>query len=151
PQGERTVALEKFFALPAANPAVENTLKPGEVIAEINLPAPPRGARSIYLEVREKQSFDWALVSVAAMLAMGPGSTAQDARIVMGAVAPIPWRSPEAEAILKGGALDRKRADLAAEAALKQAQPMSDNAYKVTIAKVLIRRATLRAAGIEAA
>jgi len=151
PQGERTVALEKFFALPAANPAVENTLKPGEVIVEINLPAPPRGARSVYLEVREKQSFDWALVSVAAMLAMGPGSTAQDARIVMGAVAPIPWRSPEAEAILKGGALDRKRADLAAEAALKQAQPMSDNAYKVTIAKVLIRRATLRGAGIEAA
>jgi xanthine dehydrogenase YagS FAD-binding subunit len=69
----------------------------------------------------------------------------------MGAVAPIPWRSPEAEAVLKRGLLDESLARAAAEAALKDAQPMSDNAYKIVIAKVIVRRTIMRAAGMEAA
>jgi xanthine dehydrogenase YagS FAD-binding subunit len=69
----------------------------------------------------------------------------------MGAVAPVPWRSTDAEAALKGGVLDESRARAAAEAALKGAQPMSDNAYKIVIAKVIVRRAILHAAGLEAA
>jgi xanthine dehydrogenase YagS FAD-binding subunit len=72
----------------------------------------------------------------------------RDARVVMGAVAPIPWRSPQAEAALRGGPLDVARAKTAAEAALKDAQPLSDNGYKVTVAKVMVRRAILRAAGV---
>ncbi len=78
-------------------------------------------------------------------------NTVRDARVVMGAVAPVPWRSLEAEAALKGGPLDESRARAAAEAALKDAQPMSDNAYKVVIAKVIVRRAIMHTAGLEAA
>ena len=149
PSGQRTIELEKFFTLPTVDPKRENSLKPGEIITEVIVPAPSAGVRSHYLEAREKQSFDWPLVSVAIVL--DGGSTVRDARVVMGAVAPVPWRSPEAEAALKGGPLDESRARSAAEAALKDAQPMSDNAYKVVIAKVIVRRAIMHTAGLEAA
>jgi xanthine dehydrogenase YagS FAD-binding subunit len=150
PSGQRTVVLEKFFTLPEADPRRENSIQPGEILTEVNVPSPRAGARSVYLEVREKQSFDWPLVSVAAVIGRA-GDRVVEARVVMGAVAPIPWRAVEAERTLNGARLDRERADAAAEAALKNAQPMSDNAYKVTIAKVLVRRAILKAAGMEAA
>ncbi len=151
--GERTIELEKFFVLPTVDPKRENILKPGEIITEVIVPAPPSAnAQSRYLEAREKQSFDWPLVSVAVAIDSAPdGRKVRDARIVMGAVAPIPWRSGAAEAVLKGGNLDGNRARAAAEAALKDAQPMSDNAYKVVIAKVLVRRTIMRAAGLESA
>jgi xanthine dehydrogenase YagS FAD-binding subunit len=149
PSGERSVELGKFFTLPSVDATRENSLQPGEVIVEVIVPTPPAGTRSTYLEAREKQSFDWPLVSVAAVLMSGPESKSiRDARIVMGAVAPIPWPAPGAEAAIKGAPLDLARAKAAGEAALKDAQPMSDNAYKVTIAKVMVRRAILRAGGI---
>ncbi len=149
PSGERSVELEKFFTLPSVDATRENSLQPGEVIVEVIVPAPAAGTRSTYLEAREKQSFDWPLVSVAVVLMSAPNSKSiRDARIVMGAVAPIPWRVPASEATIKGAPLDIARAKAAGEAALKDAQPMSDNAYKVTIAKVMVRRALLRAAGI---
>lgn len=149
PSGERKIELEKFFTLPTVDPTRENSLKPGEVIVEVTVPAPAAGTRSTYIEAREKQSFDWPLVSVAAVMVTASGTrTIRDARVVMGAVAPIPWRSPQAEAALRGAPLDVARAKAAAEAALKDAQPMSDNAYKVTVAKVMVRRAILRAGGV---
>lgn len=149
PSGERTVELQKFFTLPSADPIRENDLKPGEIIAQVIVPAPAPGARSTYIEAREKQSFDWPLVSVAAVITPAAGSkSVRDARIVMGAVAPIPWRSPEAENAIKGAPLDVTRAKAAADAALKQAIPMSENAYKITLARVMVRRAILRAAGV---
>jgi len=148
---ERTVVLEKFFALPTVDPTRENTLLPGEIITEVIVPPPPRGASSIYLEVREKYSFDWPLASVAVVAVLGPGSRIDEARVVLGAVAPIPWRAQAAEAMLRGKALDRKLAEAAAAAALNNAQPMSENAYKVPMAKAIVRRAILAAAGIEAA
>jgi xanthine dehydrogenase YagS FAD-binding subunit len=147
---ERTVDLEKFFTLPNVDPKRENSLKPGEIITEVIVPAPSARVRSHYLEAREKQSFDWPLVSVAIMLD-GDAKTVRDARVVMGAVAPVPWRSLEAEAVLKGATLDESRVRAAAEAALKGAQPMSDNAYKIVIAKVIVRRAIMHAAGLGAA
>lgn len=152
PAGTRTVELEKFFTLPTVDPRRENSLKPGEIITEVIVPAPSSGASSHYLEAREKQSFDWPLVSAAIVLDRAPGAkTIRDARVVMGAVAPIPWRSPDAETALKAGPLDEARARAAADAALKDAQPMSDNAYKIVIAKVIVRRAIMHAAGLEAA
>jgi xanthine dehydrogenase YagS FAD-binding subunit len=152
PAGKRTIELEKFFTLPAVDPKRENSLKPGEIITEVIVPAPSASVSSHYLEAREKQSFDWPLVSVAIALDRGPGAkTIRDARVVMGAVAPVPWRSHEAEAALKGGPLDEPRARAAAKAALKGAQPMTDNAYKVVMAKVIVRRAIMSAAGLEAA
>jgi xanthine dehydrogenase YagS FAD-binding subunit len=152
PAGTRTVELEKFFTLPAVDPRRENSLKPGEIITEVIMPAPSSGVSSHYLEAREKQSFDWPLVSVAIVLDRAPGAkTVRDARVVMGAVAPIPWRSQDAETALKAGPLDESCARAAADAALKDAQPMSDNAYKIVIAKVIVRRAIMRTAGLEAA
>jgi len=146
--GERTVTLDKFFTLPNVNPARENVLEPGEVLTEVIIPAPPRGARSVYIEAREKQSYDWPLVSVAAVIVVDHGRVVRNARVVMGAVAPIPWHSPEAEKVLIGAQLDRDAATRAAEAALKPAAPLRDNGYKVTIAKVLVRRAIMRAGGV---
>ena len=147
PGGERVVELEKFFALPTVDPKRENLLKSGEIITEVIVPAPAANSRSVYLEAREKQSFDWPLVSAAVVLERAPGARSiRDARVVMGAVAPVPWRSVEAEAVLKGGASDESLARAAAEAALKNAQPMSDNGYKVVIAKVIVRRAIMSAA-----
>jgi xanthine dehydrogenase YagS FAD-binding subunit len=149
PAGERSVELEKFFTPPSVDATRENSLQPGEVIVEVVVPAPAAGTRGAYLEAREKQSFDWPLVSVAVVLMSAPESKSiRDARIVMGAVAPIPWRVPDAEAAIKGAPLDVARAKTAGEAALKDAQPMSDNAYKVTIAKVMVRRAILRAGAV---
>ncbi|MGB8412402.1 MAG: xanthine dehydrogenase family protein subunit M [Candidatus Binatus sp.] len=151
PVGKRTIELEKFFTLPTVDPKRENSLKPGEIITEVIVPAPSASVSSHYLEAREKQSFDWPLVSVAIALDRAPGAkTIHDARVVMGAVAPVPWRSHEAEAALKGGPLDEPRARAAAKAALKGAQPMTDNAYKVVMAKVIVRRAIMSAAGLEA-
>ena len=152
PSGERTVELEKFFTLPSVDPKRENDLKPGEVIVEVNLPPPPAGAKSAYLEAREKQSFDWPLVGVAAMVASeGRSRNVHDARIVLCAVAPIPWRSPEAEKEIIGHALDAERARAAGEACVRDAHPLADNAYKVAMTKVLARRAILKAGGIEEA
>lgn len=148
PEGERTVPLEEFFTLPKADPTRENVLKPGEILMQVLIPAPPRSARSVYLEVREKQSFDWPLVSVAAVVATDAG-VVREARVVMGAVAPIPWRSPEAEKAITGSHLDANTAARAAEAALKPAAPLADNRYKVPIAQALVRRAIMRAGGIE--
>lgn len=149
PSGERTVELEKFFTPPTVDPTRENDLKPGEIITQVIVPPPAPGTRSTYLEAREKQSFDWPLVSVAAAITPGAGSKSiRDGRIVMGAVAPIPWRSPEAENAIKGAPLDVIRARAAADAALKPAIAMSENAYKIALAKVMVRRAILRAGGV---
>lgn len=152
PSGDRIVELEKFFTLPSVDPERENSLKPGEVVVEIILPPPARGSRSAYIEVREKQSFDWPLVSAAAMIARDWNSGAvRESRIVMGAVAPIPWRSREAEKVIIGRPLDVARARAAGDASVTGAHPLAHNAYKVSIAKVLVRRVILKTAGIREA
>jgi xanthine dehydrogenase YagS FAD-binding subunit len=149
PDGDRTALLEKFFTPPSVDPRRENDLKPGEIITRVIVPAPPPGARSAYLEAREKQSFDWPLAAAAVVLdAPARGAKVRGARVVMGAVAPIPWRSPDAENALAGAAVDPARARAAAQAALKGAVALSENAYKIAIAKVIVRRAILRAANL---
>lgn len=150
PDGERTVVLDQFFTLPSVDPTRENEMRPGEVLLEVIVPSPSRTARSAYLEVREKQSFDWPLVSVAAMLEIDPRSKmVLGSRIVMGAVAPIPWRSREAEAVLLSAVLTPARAESAAAASVKEARPLPHNAYKVAIARALVRRTVLRAGQVE--
>jgi xanthine dehydrogenase YagS FAD-binding subunit len=148
PAGARSIELEQFFTLPKSDPSRENVLQAGEVITEIVVPAPPTDSRSAYLEAREKQSFDWPLVSVAAVLTTDHGRIARAARIVMGAVAPIPWRAPQAEQVIVGARVNYEHATRAADAALAGAAPLSENGYKVPIAKALVRRAILRAAGV---
>ncbi|HJU11971.1 MAG TPA: FAD binding domain-containing protein, partial [Candidatus Binataceae bacterium] len=147
PQGNHEIELEHFFVLPNADVLRENILGPGEILTEITVPAARPNATSVYLEAREKQSFDWPLVSVAVVLERD-GSVVRQARIVMGAVAPIPWRVPEAENALTNATLNPRLADQAAALALKRAKPLADNAYKVPIAKALVRRAILQAGGV---
>jgi len=150
PDGDRTVVLDQFFTLPSVDPTRENVMRPGEVLLEVLVPPPAANTRSAYMEVREKQSFDWPLVSVAVMLEIDPRSKVVGrSRIVMGAVAPIPWRSREAEQVLKAGVLTRARAVSAAEAAVKEARPLAHNGYKVAIARALVRRTVLHAGQVE--
>jgi xanthine dehydrogenase YagS FAD-binding subunit len=142
PNGAREMPLEAFFILPAQNPLRENVLQPNEIVTEVSVPAPAAGTRSTYLKFRERDSFDWAVSAVAVSARMADG-VCQDVRIVLGGVAPIPWRSKEAEAVLRGKRIDARLADQAAEAALAKAQPLARNAYKVPLTRALIRRAVL--------
>jgi len=148
PKGEHEIELEHFFVLPQTDVLRENLLQPEEIITEIIVPAPSPGTDSSYLEAREKQSFDWPLVSVAAVVESAAGRVLQ-ARIVMGAVAPIPWRVPDAENVLAGATLDSVVAGHAADVALNGAKPLADNGYKVPIAKTLVRRAILQAGSVQ--
>jgi len=144
PTGERIVPLDNFFVLPRKDVMHENVLEPNEIVTEIMVPLPPTGSRSTYLKFKERETQDFALASAAVALQITNG-TIQNARIAMGGVAPIPWRSPEAEAILKGKKLTPEVAHAAAEAALKPAKPLNDNAYKVPLAQAIVRRAILAA------
>lgn len=146
PEGEKTMLLEEFFTLPAANPFRENVLEPNEIIVEVNAPWPKRNARSFYLKAREKGSVDFALASVAGVFEM-EGKTCKTASIVLGGVAPAPWRSKEAEAALTGRMIDAAVSEKAGTDAVKDAQPLNDNAYKVTLTRNLVSRAAMMAAG----
>ena len=141
PKGPRTVAAGEFFTPPTKNAERENVLEPGEVLTEIRVPA-ATGVRSSYAELRERQAFDWPLVAVAAALEL-EGGVVREARVVLGAVAPIPWRSTRAEQALVGKAVDAASADAAARAAIVGAAPLSDNGYKVGLVQTLVRRTLL--------
>jgi xanthine dehydrogenase YagS FAD-binding subunit len=141
PKGPRTVAASDFFVLPAKDPLRESTLEPGEVLTEIHVPA-AAGTKAVYDEVRERAAFDWPLVSMAAVL-KAEGGVVKEARVVLGAVAPIPWRAPKVEQALVGKALDEKAAVAAARASIVGAAPLSDNGYKVSLLQTLVRRTVL--------
>jgi xanthine dehydrogenase YagS FAD-binding subunit len=142
----REVPLEQFFLLPADNPVRENVLNHGEILTEVIIPAPARGTRSTYLKFKEKDSMDWAVSAVAVAARTDAAGVIQDVRVVLGGVAPMPWRSPEAEAALKGKPFSKETANAAADAALAKASPLSKNAYKVPLTRVLVRRAVEQAA-----
>jgi xanthine dehydrogenase YagS FAD-binding subunit len=99
-----------------------------------------------HYEIRQKQAFDWPLALAAVALTMN-GSSVQSARVVIGYVAPVPWRSAEAERALVGKSVSEDTAKAAADAALQNATPLSHNAYKIQLAKVAVKRAILKAAG----
>lgn len=142
-KGQRTVAAENFFTLPKTDPQRENVLAAGEIITEIRVPAAPAGARAAFGAIHEKQAFDWPLVAVGAVLGF-EGTTVKQARIVLGAVAPVPWRVAKAEAALVGRRLDASSIDAAANAAIDGAAPLSDNGYKVGLVQTLVRRTLTR-------
>jgi xanthine dehydrogenase YagS FAD-binding subunit len=144
PRGMRDVALQQFYIIPKTETEREHDLKPNEILAEIILP-PPQGMKVAHYEIRQKQAFDWPLALAAVGLTMN-GQSVQSARVVIGYVAPIPWRSAEAERALVGKSVSEDLAKAAAEAALQNATPLSHNAYKVQLAKVALKRAILKAA-----
>jgi xanthine dehydrogenase YagS FAD-binding subunit len=141
-RGSREIDSGEFFQMPNQNLYGETVLQPDEIITHVWLPAP--GQRSAAYEVRFKQSHDWPLAAAAVNFVMS-GSTVKSARIVMGAVAPVPWRVQAAERVLAGKAITEAVAVEAANAALAGARPMSGNAYKIQIAKTAVKRAILAA------
>lgn len=150
PTGKRTIPIDKFFTLPSdGNIRRENVLKNDEIITEIFVPSSRFAARSTYLKFKERESLDFALASVAAAVELS-GKTVKDARIVLGGVAPIPWRVPEAEKYLVGKTLTKEVLTEAGKIALANAQPLAKNAFKVPLTKTLVRRALAKAGGVEA-
>ena len=143
PQGEREIEADKFFAMPDRNMFGETVLEPNELVTGIVLPI-ARSTKSAMYEVKFKQAHDWPIAMAAVALRMA-GGVCESARVVLGAVAPIPWRSMAAEAKLTGKKVDQALAWEAAEAALADAKPMSGNAYKVQVAKTALRRAIMKA------
>ena len=141
-KGERTIPLEKFFVLPSVDYKRENVLDPGEIVTEIYVPAPKAGSKGFYHKVRERLAWDHAIVAVATIVESS-GGMVRDARVVMGGVAPIPWRAAKAEEFLRGKRLDDTTAKKAGEIALEGANPLKDNGYKVRMAQDLIKRGLL--------
>jgi len=140
--GERTIPLEKFFVLPQVDFKHENILKPGDIVTEIFVPYPKTGSKGFYHKVRERLAWDHAIVSVATVV-QSSGGMIRDARVVLGGVAPIPWRAPKAEDFLRGKKLDESVAQRAGEIALEGARPLKDNVYKVGLARSLVERGLL--------
>ncbi|MEJ2661712.1 MAG: xanthine dehydrogenase family protein subunit M, partial [Desulfobacteraceae bacterium] len=139
PNGRRTVAVENFHMPPSEDYTRETVLDPSEIVTEIVLPPPAAGLRSSYRKVRARRAWDFALGGVALAIAVA-GDQATDGRVVLSGAAPIPWRSAEAEAVVRGSRLDPDRAVMAAEAAVKNAEPMTQNEYKIPLFRGLIEQ-----------
>ncbi|MDQ2978960.1 MAG: xanthine dehydrogenase family protein subunit M [Acidobacteriota bacterium] len=144
PGGKRTISLDEFFVTPKEDPRRENALGPGEVIESVVIPQPAPGARSAYLKLKEKESFDWPLVEACVAVTLDGGSI-RDARVVLGSVSPVPRRAVAAEKVLTGARPSPELFSRAAAAAVEGATPLGQNAHKVRLARVLVERA-LRAA-----
>jgi len=147
PQGNRDIPLAEFFRTPAKEGEKEYVLAPNEILTEIIVPPAARVRNATY-EVRQREALDWPLAAAAVALEMD-GKTVKSARVVLGHVAPVPWAAVEAEKLLAGKTVSESVADQVGEAAVKAAKPLSRNGYKVRLARVAVKRAILRAAGME--
>jgi xanthine dehydrogenase YagS FAD-binding subunit len=139
PSGERVLPAADFFALPQQNPARENVLAAEEVVADIQLPAPRPSTRSTYHKVMDREAWTHAVVSAAIVLEMDQ-QVCRSAHVVLGGVAPIPWRLPEVERMLAGQRITENLAVSVAEKALEGAKPLARNGYKVPLTKGVVRR-----------
>ena len=145
PKGKQELPLEKFYVIPKAETDREHDLKPNEIVTEVVLP-PASGMKVAHYEIRQKAAFDWPM-AVAAVAFQMNGDSVSAARVILGHVAPVPWKSPEAEAAMTGKSLNEESANAAAQAALAGAKPLSHNQYKVQVARVALKRAILKAGG----
>lgn len=143
-KGTRDLAADSFFVIPKDENTRETAFEPHEILTEILMPA-ARVHNATY-EVRQKDALDWPLATASVALHM-TGSTVHSARIVMGHVAPVPWIATDAGKVLDGKTIDEAVAEEAGKAAVQGAKPLSQNGYKVQLAKVAVKRALLAAAG----
>ena len=134
PKGERAIALDEFYLVPGSTPNRENVLAPGELITQVTLPALASGARSVYLKLRDRQQYEFALASSALVLNVS-GGRIERARVAFGGVGTKPWRSREAEKALEGQQASPEVFRRAADAALADAKPLKYNAFKIELAK----------------
>lgn len=140
PKGERIVPLNDFYFVPGSTPNRENVLSTGDLITYVTLPPLPDGTRSNYLKLRDRAAYEFALASAAVIVRM-QNSRMEHVRIAFGGIATKPWRSFEAEKALEGKQASEDNFNAAAEAALRDARPMRDNAFKVELAKRALKRA----------
>ena len=146
PRGIRELPLEKFFVTPETAQDREHNLRPDEIVTGVSLLSKRAGVRAGHYEVRQKEAFDWPYATAAVALTMN-GSTVQDAKVVMGHVAPVPWVSMEAAQALLGKAITQGTADDAAKAAVAKAKSLGHNEHKIQLARVAVKRAILAAGG----
>jgi xanthine dehydrogenase YagS FAD-binding subunit len=146
-RGERRMPIGEFHRLPGDTPQRDANIEPGELIVAVELPASPFAANSYYLKVRDRASYAFALVSVAAGLDMRDGRV-HDAALALGGVAHKPWRNSAAEQALIGGRLDDASIATATTRLLGDAEPLRHNAFKVELARRSITRALKTAGGV---
>jgi xanthine dehydrogenase YagS FAD-binding subunit len=146
PRGERSLPLAEFYALPSKNVRRENTLAPDELVGEVKLPLAKKGSRSAYVKLKERETWDFALVSAAVQGAVSGGSLGE-AAIVLGGVAPIPWRLGKTEAALKGKKLSEPVVKEALRADLQEARPLEENVYKLALIEAAVSRALMSLVG----
>ncbi|MDZ4754320.1 MAG: xanthine dehydrogenase family protein subunit M [Phycisphaerae bacterium] len=133
PNGARSITIADFHLLPGSTPDRETVLEPGDLITHVTLPPPRAGSRQVYLKLRDRASYEFALASAAVVISVSGGNVTH-ARIALGGVGTKPWRSPEAEGALVGQPADAAHFRSAAEAALRDAKPQTENAFKVELA-----------------
>jgi len=134
PKGSRAIPFGDFHLLPGNTPHRETVLEPGDLITHVTLPPPVVGSKQLYLKLRDRASYEFALASAAVVLTIG-GSNITRARIALGGVGTKPWRSPDAEVALTGKAANEATFRQAAEAALRGAKPQSENKFKIELAR----------------
>src|SRR5438105_5385806 len=145
PKGSRAIPIADFHLLPGSTPNRETVLEPGDLITHVTLPPPRSGSKQVYLKLRDRASYEFALASAAVVVTIAGGNVSR-ARIALGGVGTKPWRSPEAEAVLVGQAASDATFSKAAEAALRDAKLQSENAFKVELAKRCLTHALRMAA-----
>ena len=133
-KGSRSIPIEDLHLLPGRTPHIETVLEPGDLITYVTLPAPIQGARQFYLKLRDRASYEFALASAAVVISVTGGNVTL-ARIALGGVGTKPWRSREAEEALVGQPADKTHFRAAAEAAMRDAKPQSENGFKIELAK----------------
>jgi xanthine dehydrogenase YagS FAD-binding subunit len=139
-RGKRAIPIGDFHLLPGSTPNRETVLEPGDLITHVTLPPPPAGSRQVYLKLRDRASYEFALASAAVVMTVAGGKVTR-ARIALGGVGTKPWRSPEAEAALVGQTASAASFRNAAEAAMRGARPQSENAFKIELAKRCVAHA----------
>jgi xanthine dehydrogenase YagS FAD-binding subunit len=150
PRGEHALSLDDLFAMPRPGRRTETRLAADELLLSVRLLPHPPETKSVYLKAMDRRAFSFALASVAAVLRLSPEARVGHARVVLGGVAPVPWRARAAERALFGARMDERLVDEAAELAVEDAVPLRRNTYKIPLVRALVRRA-LQALAFQAA
>ncbi len=146
PRGDRSLPLAEFYALPSKNIRRENVLAPDELIREVKIPPAKKGTRSTYVKLKERETWDFALVSAAVRGTVSGGGLG-DVAIILGGVAPVPWRLAKTEAALKGKKLTETLIKDALRVDLQEAKPLEENGYKLQLVEAAVSRALLSVTG----
>jgi xanthine dehydrogenase YagS FAD-binding subunit len=142
PRGERSLGLAEFYALPSKNVRRENVLAPDELVREVKIPPPRKNERSAYVKLKERETWDFALASAAVRGTVSGGGLG-DLRIVLGGVAPIPWRLDKTGTSLQGIRLSPASIKAALRSDLQEARPLQENGYKTAVVEAAVSRALL--------